>query len=59
MCDWSKKENDLVIAFPKRSDGNFLHSSFFDSGFIKELIARGYDIKTLKFSIKKPEVQGE
>lgn len=80
---WSKKENDLMIHYPRRCDGALVHymllsdRMIFDytkwcetkyeshppapykmESLIKELEERGYDIKTLKFSIelkKQPE----
>lgn len=81
---WSKRENDLMIHYPRRCDGALLNYVFGDImtmdfnkwadtkydpqppmpykmfNFLKELESRGYDIKTLKFSIelkKLPENQ--
>lgn len=60
---WSKKENDFLIHFPRSCDGSLLndylfhHHYWFDQERKKslkdELEERGYDLKTLKFSIKK------
>lgn len=57
---WSKKENDIMIYYPNKCDGALLNNHLFhprDSischPFIKELERRGYDITTLKFSVKK------
>ena len=61
---WSKKENDLLYYYPRKSDGGVLHDFFEyltskatcdgqERTLRNELIARGYDITTLKFSIKK------
>lgn len=50
---------DLVFGSPCRPDGHLLHSAFnhleFTGGktLIQELEARGYDITTLQFSIKR------
>lgn len=50
---------DLIFASPCRPDGHLLHGVFdvlkFSSGLslIEELESRGYDIKTLQFSIKR------
>ena len=62
---WSKKENDHLISFPKSSDGSLIHDYLFydqywfggksKKALIKELEERGYDLTTLKFSIKKKE----
>lgn len=65
---WSKKENDLLYYSPRKSDGGVLYY-FFEyltsnatcDGKTRtlrdELIARGFDITTLKFSIKKKETK--
>lgn len=66
---WSKKENALLYYHPRTSDGSVLNE-FFEylttdatcdgkrRNLRDELIARGYDIKTLKFSIDlKKEVK--
>ena len=54
---YSKKEKDIMIDWSHdKSDAWLLHNHVFSKGrgeeFIKELIERGYDITTLKFSIK-------
>lgn len=64
---WSKKENCILYHFDKRpSDGSIL-ADFFERITSKftcdgkertlkdELTARGFDITTLKFSIKRVE----
>jgi hypothetical protein len=62
FCRWSKKENDLLFSYPRRCDGHLLYGALsckrhnsitneWDNSIIEELEARGYDIKTLKFSI--------
>ena len=48
---WSKSEQDLMCYYPKKSSCNYLFSKVFNDDFEKEMIARGYDITTLKFSI--------
>lgn len=58
---WSKKENALLYHHPdNKSNGGFLAGWFEyekvlggSNSFVKELEARGYDPKTLKFSIAK------
>jgi hypothetical protein len=62
---WSKKEGDIMIHYPSSPDGHLLHNvlaakhyhplaKVWDNlSFREELIARGYDITTLKFSIEK------
>lgn len=58
--DASRGESkDLVFGFPCGPDGHLLHGAFchekLASGktLIEELKARGYDITTLQFSIKR------
>jgi hypothetical protein len=67
--NWSKREHDIQAHYPRSCDGNLLlnffcterlHYSIKQIGavetgksLIKELEERGYDITTLKFSIKK------
>jgi len=51
-ANWSKKENDIMLYFPKKSEGSYF-SGIFNQNFIKDVISMGYDITTLKFSIKK------
>ena len=63
-CRWSKRENDLLYHYPQTSDGSVL-AMFFESlrtqvttdkvetSLREELDKRGYDLKTLKFSIKR------
>jgi len=58
---WSKKENDTVFYHPKQGvDGRLLHHYFdyikYDTGggeisLLEELDRRGFDLKTLRFSI--------
>ena len=60
-CYWSKKENDLLFSWGEgvqKYDGSWLNSWYgyhrgFDDTFLKELESRGYDLTTLKFSVKK------
>lgn len=60
-CYWSKKENDLLFDWgdgASKTDGHWLYSWMtfhkgFDCEFIKELESRGYDLTTLKISVKK------
>lgn len=59
---WSKKEDDFLIIYPRSPDGGLINDYLFNNQFwfngdIKkslkeELKERGYDLKTLKFSIK-------
>ena len=60
---WSKKEHDIMICYPNRPDGHFLHGFLVHArdpvipdSFLKELENRGYDLTTLKFSIEKKSV---
>ena len=65
---WSKKENDIMYYFPlgvqTSADSHWLYyhigrTVFKDSrgedvpAFLDELVRRGYDIKTIKFSVEK------
>lgn len=58
---WSKKEQDIVIEYPRKCDGNLVHYYLcceninYRGGnlpsFLQELEERGYDLTTIKFSI--------
>lgn len=64
---YSKREKELICHYPDSSDSrmvyDMLHSKRhhplplpygeFNDSFLEELTKRGYDIKTLKFSIEK------
>ena len=60
---WSKREQDVMYAWggdgADKSDASLLHAvltvplKYFDKTFQEELIERGYDITTVKFSIQK------
>lgn len=65
---WSKREQDFLMRFPSKPDGHLLwwwfgceHHRYdhdakgvvFDQSFIAELEARGYDTKTLRFSVDR------
>ena len=66
---WSKREKDFLIHFPRSCDGHLVHHAFtgermriavdkkppfdFDPSFVDELKARGYDVRTLRFSVKR------
>lgn len=56
---WSKKDNDLICDFPKKTSANYLFTKVFNDDFVEEITKRGYDLKTLKFSIelKSEEVE--
>jgi len=60
---WSKREEDWMIDFPRKCDGWLLHNLMAGSiswpEFIKELEQRNYDLKTLKLSVKRKDVQDE
>jgi hypothetical protein len=49
---WSKTEQDLLIAFPRSCDGHWI-AGVFNREFTQELQERGYDITTLRFSVKR------
>jgi hypothetical protein len=59
---WSKREKCMLISYPSKPDGHLLHvrlnaPRFTDSeeqpSFVQELEARGYDLTTLRFSIRR------
>jgi len=59
---WNKKENDITLSWggegADKCDGGWLsswltHHKGFDGTFIEELELRGYDITTLKISVKR------
>lgn len=58
---WSKKQGDLLTDYPTtKADARLLHNAFnygapsgYEHPFLKELERHGYDLTTLKFSIKK------
>lgn len=63
IFEWNKKENDFMVHFPSRPDGSLVYSQFstprycqvskqYKQSFIKELEKRGYNLKTLKFSVE-------
>jgi hypothetical protein len=63
-ADWSKRQQDVVFHWPDaKADGRLLYAYLacerreFDGtwgpSLLKELEARGYDLTTLRFSIKK------
>lgn len=61
-AQWSKRTDDMVFSWggagADKSDGHWLHGWLcyhkgFDDVFVKELVSRGYDITTLKISIKR------
>lgn len=62
---WSKKEKDMMYRYPTSSrDGHLLHSFFSvdqvingerHKSLVKELESRGYDLTTLRFSIRKKD----
>lgn len=66
---WGKRERDMLIDYPSKPDGWLVHDVFFgdrcrlsmegpfnvvwDPSLVKQLEERGYDLTTLKFSIKR------
>lgn len=52
---WSKRERDLMLDFPlgqcTSGDGHWL-SGVFNNDVLAELTRRGYDVKTLRFSVE-------
>lgn len=59
---WSRRERDVLMEWggngAGKSDGSWLNSWLsyhrgFDGTFIEELTARGYDVSTLRVSVKR------
>lgn len=64
---WSKREKDIVFSYPHKPDGHLLYGFMslkrprrdlggdvvFDPSFLEELEVRGYDITTLRFSVRR------
>ena len=51
---WNKKKNSMeaVHINTSKENDNYLFSNVFTDEFEKEMISRGFDLKTLKFEIK-------
>lgn len=48
---WSNAEKDIMIYHPKwKADGHYI-AGIFNREFLEELESRGYDLKTIRFSI--------
>lgn len=58
---WSKRERDLLFLWDKYPpDGHLLYGAFCvgtdgERSFAKELEARGYDLTTLRFQIRRKD----
>ena len=59
VAKWNPKEKELVAIGPRGSNSfvvSLFHQDFmYGHSFLQEMEDRGYDIKTLKFSIRKKE----
>ena len=68
---WSKREKDFLIRYPRSCDGHFAAYLFtaerprghgatltFDKSAIADLEERGYDTKTLRFSVERRKAAG-
>ena len=55
---WSKPEKDLAVAWDQEAGGANPRYilGLFDTAVTEELERRGYDITTLRFSIKKKKI---
>ncbi len=60
FANWSKRQKDVMFHYPSKSDGHWLHCWFSwarvgidKTSFLEQLEERGYDITTLRFSVKK------
>ena len=54
--NWSKRENNWMITYPRKEDGWLMHGALRSDefvGFVNELKERGYDTNTLRISVKK------
>ena len=51
---YSKKEKDFLIHYENdyQSNAGYINDHILDKEFVAELKNRGYDVSTLKFSIK-------
>lgn len=61
---WSKREGDIVYHYDVRTSGHLLHVSFSGGGsepinLLRELDERGYDLTTLRFSIRRKPVDAK
>jgi len=69
---WSKRENDVMIDYPRSCDGHYVHYMLGckrydhdpitktrkeENSFFEELDKRGYDLTTIKFSIQWKETK--
>lgn len=50
---WSKRDNDLLVSYDDKRNGHFVSNIMLNDELISGLEARGYDLKTLRFEIKK------
>ena len=50
-ANWSTREQDIMFHFPRKPDGHYL-AMVLSQTVTDELQRRGYDITTLKFSIR-------
>ena len=51
VMNWSRTEDMPVVRNPN-ADAKFL-TSFLSHTFLEELLRRGYDLKTFRFSVRK------
>jgi hypothetical protein len=57
-ANWSKRERDVMIHYPRSPDGHWL-AGVFDKSFVDELDRRGYDVTTLRFSVKSKAIEAK
>lgn len=61
LLRWSETEDDWLVSFPNKPDGALALNQFCypplpgadKNSFIEELKRRGYDTKTLRFSVDR------
>lgn len=58
---WSKREKDWMIYYPNSPDGwltnDFVGGRDTFQDWVKELKQRGYDLSTLKISVRKQQIK--
>jgi hypothetical protein len=58
VIKWSKREQDVMIHFPRSVDGHFAHSTLTEpiKTFLDEMEKRGYDRNSFFLKIKRNPV---
>jgi len=55
VVKWSKRERDVIIHFPRSTDGHFTHNTLTEpiKTFLDEMEKRGYDRNSFFLKIKR------